>query len=420
MIKPFLLSTIIIFAFTLVSCTRAETTATQPLPGMLQAQQIHEVALPGGGQILSQVGESVLFLGSQLQRTPTRYVVFYDAVQKRQLWDATLPGSAIKAIHLPGGDFILVTIQEKGNAHLLRLDGETGAILWDVPYANPTLDALWREDMKDMLVSDGVSLWQVAPRDGRQMALLATGLGQSLHPDSVVLARSVDDPQTLYLSNNSMLLALNLKGGQAMETWRFSSAKFIAQLLPVHFFSGEQGVIALAHSNVYFVDAAGKLAWHIKNKDINYTAIALPNAQETEWVVFGNFVKGIYVVDAHGQRAHQPLPGGNVRILGIPVPIPKNILLGGIRATSSAAGAFPGYLLATRSLDNVFVYQLSPTGKLSLIAESPVNPGGEEMGTLIQQAQSNPNYPPFFLDDYLAVSQANGITQFTLTLEGGS
>lgn len=419
MTKSLLLLTVLFLTLALSACTTAAATTSQPQPGVLHAQQTYKATLPAGGQILSQSGDHILFMGSQLQRKTTRYIVFYDAAQKQQSWKATLPGSAIKAIHLPDDDFILITVQEKGNAHLLRLNGRTGAILWDAPYVNPALDAMWRADANDLLVSDGVSLWRVNPKDGRQMALLTTQLGQSARPDSVVLAPATDAPDTLYLASNSLLIALNLKGGRATDQWRFNSAKFIAQLLPVHFSSGEQGVVVLAHSHAYFVNVAGKLVWHIKNQDINYTAIALPDAQAAQWVTFGNFVKGIYVVDAHGQKAHQPLPGGNIRILGIPFPIPKNILLGGILTTSSSTDAFPGYLLATRSLDNLFVYQLSPMGDLSLIAKTPIDPGNEG-GSLIQQANDNPNYPPFLMDGDLAVSHAKGITLFTLTPGGGS
>ncbi len=399
----------------LASCASGNTQT--PPSGALTTVATYAMTLPPGGQILLHDGNRVLFLGSMIQRKSTREAVLFDTEQKQQVWRSQLPGSAIKAIALPGQDYVLVTVQNQGEAHLLRLNEMTGKIAWDVVFGGEALDAIWNQADAALWVSDGSSLWQVDPDNGDTLATLGTALSKNAHPGSVVLAPSSDDPQTIFLASDNVLQMLSLEGEQMTSQWRFSSAKFIAALQPVRFDNGIEGVIALAHSHAYFVDPQGKLLWHIKNQDINYAPVALPDAGAAQMVVFGNFVKGVYLVDAQGMRLHASLPGGNVHILGIPTPIPRNILLGGVMVTPSTAPALPGYWLAVRSLDNLFAYHLSLAGDLTLIAETPIAPHDEE-GSIVEKGNKNPNYPPFQMDDGLAVTYSEGIRLFTLTPEG--
>ncbi|HID34810.1 MAG TPA: hypothetical protein EYP25_09645, partial [Anaerolineae bacterium] len=402
-------------AMLLVSCTSGPQET--PPTGALQAIDAYNIKLPPGGQILLHDGDRVLFLGSMIQRKAAREAVLFDTVQKSQVWRSQLPGSAIKGIALPEKDYILIAAQDKGEAHLLRLDEMTGEIAWDVVFGSEALDAIWNPADAALWVSDGSSLWRIDPDNGDTLATLGTKLSENAHPGSVILAPAFGDPRTIFLASDHVLQMLSLTGGQLTSHWRFSSAKFIAALQPVHFDNGSEGVIALAHSHAYFVDPRGKLLWHIKNQDINYAPIALPNADAAQMVVFGNFVKGIYLVDAAGMKWRAALPGGNVHILGIPTPIPRNILLGGVMVTPSTEPALPGYWLAVRSLDNLFAYHLALTGDLTLIAETPIAPQ-DEQGTIVEKGNMNPNYPPFQMDDGLAVTYSEGIRLFTLTPEG--
>lgn len=399
-------------ALALAACTKSD--ATDAPKGTLSVLDSYPVSLPRGGQILQRDGARVLFLGSMIQQKSTREAVLFDTEQGQMVWQSSLPGSPVKALALPQDDYILVTTQDKGDAHLLRLNGQTGAVLWDISYPSPGLDALWRAEDGALLVSDGVALWLVNPADGSTTATLDAALSQKTHPVVVAMSSPPDDPQTVYLASGDMLQMLRVTAEQATPQWRFSSAKFVIALQPVHFSSGQEGVIVLAHSHSYFVDNAGKLVWHIKNQDVNYAPVAIPDARAAQMVVFGNFVKGIYIVDAEGLKVHEPLPGGKVHILGIPMPIPKNILLGGIMVSPSSDSAVSGRLLAVRSLDNLFVYQLSPAGELTLLATTPIDSQGAG-GSLIQKGNLNPNYRPFLMDDGLAVTYADGIRSFALS-----
>ncbi len=407
-----LLPFLCILLLVLSSRTSTEATAAEPR-GLLQESAQYPLALPAGGQILFQQEERILFMGAHIPPNSSRQVVLFDMGTRQSLWETVLPGSAIKAVALPGGDYAVVTVQQKGASHLLRLDGQNGAVRWDTAYPNPALDVLWDEAEGRLLVSDGAALWTVSAADGSTLERLADSLGDNPRPESAFLARSASDPQRLYLASDTLLTALRLQGGQAGTEWRFNSAKFVVQLLPVRFAGGEAGVIVLAHSHAYFVNDGGKMVWHIANQDINYGAVALPQAQAARWVAFGNFVNGLYLADAQGEQAHQALPGGNVRVLGIPLPIPQNVLLGGVYAAETPEGAFPGFLLAVRSLEKVFAYQVTPDGALTFLAEAAIAPQ-EAGGTLIQQSNENPNYPPFALDEGLAVTGPEGIVLFTL------
>ncbi len=407
LLLPFLCVFLFLGSRSSTGTTSAEAQAT------LQEQGRYALALPAGGQILLQREGRILFMGANIPPNSSRRVILFDTRTAQTLWENTLPGSAIKAEALPGGDYIVVTVQQKGESHLLRLDGQSGAAVWDTAYANPALDVLWDSGREALLVSDGVSLWTVSAGDGALLERLAESVGENPHPESALLVRSTDSPQQLYLASDTLLTALRLpEDGQPETEWRFNSAKFIVQALPVRFATGETGIILLAHSHAYFVDRNGKMVWHIANQDINYGAVALPQAQAAQWVAFGNFVNGLYLVDARGRQAHQALPGGNVRVLGIPLPIPQNVLLGGLFAVPSPAPDFPGFLVVVRSLGKVFAYQVSPAGELSFLAEAAIakNAGG----TLIQQANENPNYPPFAMGDGLAVTGPQGIVVFTL------
>jgi len=407
-----LLPFLCILLLVLSSRTSTEATAAEPL-GRLQKRSQYPLTLPAGGQILLQQEGRILFMGAHIPPNSSRQVVLFDSDTRQPLWTAALPGSAIQAAALPGGDYAVVTVRQKGSAHLLRLDGQSGATRWDTAYPNPALDILWDEAEGRLLVSDGASLWTVSTADGSTLERLADSLGDNPHPESVSLARSASDPHRLYLASDTLLTAVRLQNGQSSTEWRFNSAKFIVQLLPVRFTSGETGVVALAHSHAYFVSNSGKMVWHIANQDINYGAVALPQAQAARWVAFGNFVNGLYLTDAQGERAHQALPGGNVRVLGIPLPIPRNVLLGGVFAAPASHDAFPGFLLAVRSLEKVFAYQATPDGELSFLAEAAIAPQ-QAGGTLIQQSNENPNYPPFALEGGLAVTGPEGIVLFTL------
>ena len=400
----------------LVACAASES-AESPGKGTLSPLDVYPVSLPKGGQILQQEGSRVLFLGSMIQRKTTREAVLFDTDAKQVVWRSQLPGSPTRALLLPQGDYILVTLPDKGDAHLLRLDGQTGETLWDIAVPSPALDALWRQKDGALLVSNGSELWRIDPADGATLSTLATRLSQNAQPGSVVLSSPSDDPQTIYLASDHVLQMLRLREDQATPQWQFSSAKFIVALQPIRFESGQEGVVILAHSHSYFVTPDGKLLWRIKNKDINYSPVAIPNARSAQMLVFGNFVKGVYVVDANGLKVHSPLPGGNVHILHIPMPIPNNILLGGVMVTPSPYRSVSGYLLAVRSLDNLFVYHLSPSGDLALLAATPIASMAEE-GSIVQKGNMNPNYPPFLMDGGLAVTYADGIHSFSLTPEG--
>ncbi len=396
------------------ACTNSET-VEDPAKGSLSPLDVYPVSLPQGGQILHQEGTQVLFLGSMIQRKSTREAVLFTTNAKQVIWRSQLPGSPIKALSLPQGDFILVTLPDKGDAHLVRLDGQTGQTLWDVTVSSPALDALWQEKDGVLLASDGNTLWRIDPADGAILSTLATNLSQNDQPGSVVLSESFHDPQTIYLASDHVLQKLRLDGEQATPQWQFSSAKFIVALQSVRFDSGQEGILVLAHSHSYFVSPNGKLVWRIKNRDINYSPVAIPNAQSAQMLVFGNFVKGIYVVGADGLKTHTLLPGGNVHILHIPMPIPNNILLGGVTVTPYRNVS--GYLLAVRSLDNLFAYQLSSEGDLTLLAATPIAPTSGK-GSIVQKGNMNPNYPPFLMNDNLAVTYADGIHTFSLSPEG--
>ncbi len=399
----------------LIGCTDNQEQA--PLPGTLEATESYSVQLPQGGQISQRDGNRILFLGSMIQRKSNQEATLFDATTKKSLWHQQLPGSAIRAIILPESDYILVTAKDKGNAHLVRLDGQTGKILWDRPFENEALDALWLPEKDGLLVSDGFTLWLIDPDQGKILGTPGTALSKNAHPGSVILAQSIDDAQIIFLASDNMLQQITLTGMKSTSQWQFIAGKFITALLPVHFANSQDGIILLAHSHSYFVSPAGKLLWHIKNQDINYAPIAIPNAQSAQQVVFSNYVKGLYLVNAQGLQQHTPLPGGKVHILGIPMPIPQNILLGGALITPSPYPSLQGYILSVRSLDNFFVYQLSPTGDLSLIAKTAIATE-KKGGNIIQKGTLNPNYAPLQIKDALGVTDGDGIHIFVLELQG--
>ena len=404
----FIMIILLLSVILLVACdmtTSSESTAK------LESQDIIPVTLPPGGQMLLETEHSILFMGARIQHVPTRRVTLFDKTTRQEVWRTFTKGTAIRAILLANGDFIVVTTAEKQPARLLRLKGDTGEVVWERLFQHPALDALWFDDAIGLLVSDGVSLWRIEPADGTPIATLATSLGEQATPESVYLATPINGAGHLYLASDRLLIALTVNAHQTQKEWKFRSAKFIAELLPLHFRNGPMGVLVFSHSHVYFVDEAGKSRWHFKNTDINYGAIALPNAADAEWIVFGNYVKGLYVADAQGVRVHVPLPEGNMRVLGIPLPIPKHVLLGGVTARPVSEDLAGGYWMAVRSLDALFLYRFIPPENLTWIAKAPVGRDAKD-DSMVQKANIRPNYPPFWLGKDLALTTPQGIVLF--------
>ncbi|GEM_PF-5161636 len=389
----------------LVACSLRPGTAKTAIP-VVQPREVLPVVLPPG-QVVQAQGDQVLFMGARIQHVPGREVVLFDRQTRRVVWRATLPGSAVRAVTLPNGDWVVVTTAEKRPAHLLRLEGATGAVVWDQAYAAPALDALWWNDA-GLLVTDGREVWQVDARDGRRVQTVAQGLGEGNAAGNALLARSIDDPTRLYVVSDRLLLALDLgDDGAARVVWRFRSPKFIAEMLPLRWARGEAGVWVGAHSYAYWVNEQGQMRWRWENQDINYAPVALPNARQAQWVVFGNYVKGLYIADAAGVRWHVPLPEGSMRVLGIPLPIPRHVLLGGIAARPMGHGA--GYWLAVRSLDALFVLEFVPPQEPRWVAKAEASHAAGLPSTMMEKMNAAPNYPPLWWGDTLVWSTPEGL-----------
>ncbi len=374
----------------------------------LEIEETLDVMLPPGGQILQETEEAILFMGARVQQTPTRRLTLFDKSKRETRWQVLLEGTPTRALVLPEGDIVVVTNDNAKPPRLIRLNGKTGESLWEQVFEQPALDALL-VDTLGLVVSDGVTVWRVDPNTGERMTTLARGIGEHAQPEAVYLETTPDDSR-LYVASGRLLVAFDSTTEQLQELWRFKSAKFIAEVKAVRFRAGEDGVVVLSHSHVYFVDARGKRRWHIENSDINYGAVAFPSPRDAEGIAFANYVKGIYLVAPDGTFNNTPLPGGKVRVLGIPLPIPKNVLLGGISIQPKRdKGQEQTYWLSVRSLDSIFLYTLTPPTTLSLAAQATIAEGD---GTLIEKANTNPNYPPFWLDYSLALTTPKGIVVF--------
>ncbi len=379
---------------------------------VLEPTTITALHLPPG-QILQRSGDRVLFMGARIQKAPNREVTLVDLRERRVLWRAQAPGAAVRGILLENGDWILVATVEKGPAYLVRLDGETGAMLWQRRYAGPALDALWHGERWGLLVTDGNTLWQVRAEDGAQVRTLALNLGERSTPENTLLARDPNDPSRLYLASERLLLALRLTSeSKAQVIWKFRSPKFIADLLSFQTVQGGTGIWVGAHSYAYWLDTKGRVQWRLENQDINYGAVALPTIKQTQWIVFGNFVKGLYGADAQGIQWHVPMPEGNLRVLGIPLPLPRHVLLGGISVRPIQEGDASGYWLAIRSLDAVFVFRFVPSQTPQWIAKAPITSNGTGSLTMLEKVNTAPNYPPLWWEQYLVWSTPQGLAWY--------
>ncbi len=395
-----------LLSFFLVACSLRPGPVKTALP-VVQPREVLPLALPAG-QVVQAQGDLVLFMGARIQRVPSREVVLFHRQTRRVVWRATLPGSAVRAVALPHGDWVVVTTDEKRPSHLLRLEGATGTVVWDQEYAAPALDALWWDDAWGLLVTDGREVWQVDARDGRRVRTVAQGLGEGSAAGNALLARSIDDPRRLYVVSDRLLLALALDEGRtARVVWRFRSPKFIADMLPLRWAQGEAGVWVGAHSYAYWVDEQGQMRWRWENRDINYAPVALPNAQQAQWVAFGNYIKGLYIADATGVRWHAPLPEGSMRVLGVPLPIPRHVLLGGLAARPMAHGE--GYWLAARSLDALFVLEFVPPQEPRWVAKAEASHAAGLPPTMMEKMNAAPNYPPLWWGDTLVWSTPEGL-----------
>lgn len=392
----------------LSACAREDASTVTNIR-TLEIEATLDVMLPPGGQILQETDEAILFMGARVQQTPTRRLTLLDKATRKTRWQVLLKGTPTRALVLPEGDVVVVTNDNAKPPRLMRLKGETGEILWEEVFERPALDALLVNETLGLVVSDGVTVWRIDPNTGARVDTLARDVGEHAEPEAVYLEAAPDNSR-LYVASGRLLVAFDSTTEHLQELWRFKSAKFIAEVKAVRFRNGEDGVVVLSHSHAYFVDERGKRRWHIENSDINYGAVAFPTPGDAEGIAFANYVKGIYLVAPDGTFNNTPLPGGNVRVLGIPLPIPKNVLLGGISIQPKRdGGQEQTYWLSVRSLDSIFLYTLTPPTTLALVAQATVAEGD---GTLIEKANTNPNYPPFWLDHSLAFTTPKGIVVF--------
>lgn len=405
MLKKTLVILLACIALVAVSCVMRDGT-DETVVETLEPETTIEIMLPPGGQIVYETGDDIVFMGARIQRTTTRRIILFDKRARRKVWQVLLKGTPVRAVALQNGDLIVVTSDDRQPSHLLRLERSTGKIVWERTFEQPAIDVTVLKEA--VIVSDGVTLWQIDPATGDFVTTWAQHVGETQSPSSVYLETGTDGSY-LYLASDRLLTAFAVQDHQVQEMWRFKSPKFIAELKSVRFSSGEEGVLVLSHSHAYFVDINGKRRWHIENSDINYGAVAFPAPTAATGIAFANYVKGIYVVLPDGTFMNAPLPGGNVRVLGIPLPIPKNILLGGITMRPVDDGAKESYWLSVRSLDSLFLYQFTVPNDLSLVAQTILT---SEEGSLIEKANINPNYPPLWFDHAIALTTPKGIVIF--------
>ncbi|RME10234.1 MAG: hypothetical protein D6802_09915 [Ardenticatenia bacterium] len=403
--RKILTLTFLSIALLLISCAEEEA-VHETVVETLEPETTIEITLPPGGQIVYEIDDDVVFMGARIQRTTTRRIILFDKRARRKVWQVLLKGTPVRALALQNGDLIVVTSDDRQPSHLLRLERSTGKIVWERTFEQPAIDVAVLKEA--VIVSDGVTLWQIDPATGDFVTTWAQHVGETQSPSSVYLETGTDGSY-LYLASDRLLTAFAVRDHQVQEMWRFKSPKFIAELKAVRFSSGEEGVLVLSHSHAYFVDINGKRRWHIENSDINYGAVAFPTPTAATGIAFANYVKGIYVVLPDGTFMNAPLPGGNVRVLGIPLPIPKNVLLGGMTVRPVKGREHESYWLSVRSLDSLFLYQFTVPDELSLVAQASL---ANDKGSFIEKANMNPNYPPLWLDHSIALTTPKGLVLF--------
>ncbi len=400
---------LILGTLTLTGCNGSSTPASAATVLTLQRETPLAVNLPQGSYS-QQTNDSFIFMGTiWIDGDLPHDVISFSIPDQKERWRTTLPATAIQAVQIEDTLFI-ATGNEDGNGHLIALAVQDGRILWDQPQGDAhvgigSLDnRLW--------VNGEAGIFEIDPATGKTLStVFRWEKATEDNPTHPIALYTDGDRHYLAAAQARDLKVYQETAAGWKDHWQFRAAKRILELIPIQW-TGQTGLdlVVLGHSAAYSLQSDGATRWRIDNSDINQDFQSARCGETETTAVFGNPMKGIYLVNSAGQLRAWEMPGGAYKLGIIPLPLPANANFGTTVADLNGDGQDE---ILSRSIDKLFVFDCQGNPLAEETVGATASAEGEE-STLTEAMRTTPLYRPLVVGMQIFVPGNSQIDLFTV------
>ncbi|MDH5506279.1 MAG: PQQ-like beta-propeller repeat protein [Anaerolineae bacterium] len=404
-----IITLVITAVLTLAFSDNHGTIDTDALSHVLQPVQSIPLNNIPSGDYSAFTNDQILYMGTVWQNGPTpKKLTAYSTVEKNAAWSLNLPASPLGAVLLK--DTLLVaTANHLGKGHIIGINPVDGKLLWDQADGNSIMAMTTLDDKAWVISSETV--YQINPSDGQNIQTMVTWESLPNSSDWRTITSIRNGEQVMFAVSIGRDIYVYSAAVFPWELlWHFRAAKTIIEL---RFFEDWQVehkpvLIALSHSGAYAINPSGETIWNIRNNDLNRDALSVNCGGASKHMVFRNIMSGVYLMNAAGEEASWELPGGSVKVLGFPIPIPQNPAFGLTVADLDNDGIDE---IIANSASSLFVFDCKGT----LLAYTPINSGqGGSFASLVRGA---PRYSPVIFNHQILIAERGQVSIFIYKLK---